>query len=424
MHDPKLLRSDPERVKDGVRAKDPDAPARVDRWLSLDETRRTLVTEAEKKKADRNAASREIGARLRAGGDASAEQDRVRVLGEEIKDLDDRLREVDAELETFSLNIPNLPDPDVPRGPAEANQVVRTWGTPVTHAFPARTHDDLGTALGLLDFERAARMSGPGFAVFTGRGAYLERALIQFMIELHVREHGYTEVSTPFLVKPQAAQGTGQLPKLAEDMYRTDTDGLYLIPTAEVSITNLYAEETLEESRLPIYHVGYSPCFRREAGSYGKDTKGLTRVHQFDKVEMVKFTSPDRSEAEHESLTANAEAILQRLGLAYRVQLLASGDMSFAAAKCYDLEVWAAGAQRWLEVSSCSNFRDFQARRAGIRMRPSGGGKVTYPHTLNGSGLALPRTVIALLENNQTERGTVRIPEPLRPYLGGLAELT
>jgi seryl-tRNA synthetase len=423
MHDPKFLRTEPERVKEGVRAKGQD-PVLVDQWLALDETRRGLVTEAEKKKADRNAASREIGQKLKSGANASAEQERVRLLGDEIAGLDDRIRDVDAQIEALSLLIPNAPDPDVPRGDADQNRVVRTWGTPVQHAFPARTHDDLGTALGLFDFERATRMSGPGFAVFTGRGAYLERALIQFMIETHVREHGYTEVSTPFLVKPSAAQGTGQLPKLADDMYRTDADGLYLIPTAEVSITNLYASETLEESRLPLYHVGYSPCFRREAGSYGKDTKGLTRVHQFDKVEMVKFTAPHRSEAEHESLTANAEAILQRLGLAYRVVLLASGDMSFAAAKCYDLEVWAAGAGRWLEVSSCSNFRDFQARRAEIRMRPAGGGKTTYVHTLNGSGLALPRTVIALLENNQTERGTVHIPEPLRPYLGGLAELT
>ena len=422
MHDPKLLRTDIDRIKDGVRAKGQD-PALVDEWLGLDESRRGLVTEVEKKKADRNAASREIGARMRTGGDASVEQDRVRRLGEEIAELDERVRDVDARLEALSLVIPNVPDPDVPRGGAEQNQVVRTWGTPIQHAFPARTHDDLGTALGLFDFERATKMSGPGFAVFTGRGALLERALIHFMLDIHVREHGYTEVSTPFLVKPSAAQGTGQLPKLADDMYRTDQDGLYLIPTAEVSITNLYADEALDESRLPIYHVGYSPCFRREAGSYGKDTKGLTRVHQFDKVEMVKFVAPDRSDAEHETLTANAEAILERLGLPYRVVLLAAGDMSFAAAKCYDLEVWAAGAGRWLEVSSCSNFRDFQARRAGIRLRPAAGGKAGFAHTLNGSGLALPRTVIALLENNQTERGTVRIPEPLRPYLGGLAEL-
>jgi seryl-tRNA synthetase len=243
------------------------------------------------------------------------------------------------------------------------------------------------------------------------------------MLDLHTGEHDYLEVSTPYLVKPEAARGTGQLPKLAEDMYRTDVDGLYLIPTAEVSITNLHAGETLASSELPLRYVGYSPCFRREAGSYGKDTKGLTRVHQFDKVEMVKFVEPDRSPHELESLLGNAETVLRRLGLAYRVVLLASGDLSFAAAKCYDLEVWAPGAGRWLEVSSCSNFLDFQARRAGIRYRPEGE-KPTFVHTLNGSGLALPRTVIALLETHQTERGTVTVPEPLRPYLGGIAELS
>jgi seryl-tRNA synthetase len=302
--------------------------------------------------------------------------------------------------------------------------VIRTWGDPVVPTFPARTHEELGAELGLFDFERAARMSGAGFVAFRGRGARLERALIQFMLDLHTSEHGYLEVSTPFLVKPEAARGTGQLPKLAEDMYRTDVDGLYLIPTAEVSITNLHAGETLPESDLPLRYAGYSPCFRREAGSYGRETKGLTRVHQFDKVELVKFVDPERSETELESLLANAEAVLRRLGLAYRVVLLATGDLSFAAARCYDLEVWAPGAERWLEVSSCSNFLDFQARRADIRCRPAGGGKSTFVHTLNGSGLALPRTLIALLETHQTERGSVIVPEPLRPYLGGIAEVS
>jgi seryl-tRNA synthetase len=301
--------------------------------------------------------------------------------------------------------------------------VLRTWGEPARHPFPARTHDVLGAALGLLDFERATRMSGPGFAVFRGAGARLERGLIQFMLDLHTREHGYEEVSTPYLVKREALAGTGQLPKLAEDMYRTDPDDLFLIPTAEVSITNFYAGEVLSEKDLTVNHVGFSPCFRREAGSYGKETRGLTRVHQFDKVELVKFAHPSRSYEEHETLLGQAEAVLRRLGLAYRVVLLAAGDLSFAAAKCYDLEVWAPGADRWLEVSSCSNFEDFQARRADIRFRPAGGGKPEPVHTLNGSGLALPRTVIALLETYQTERGTVTLPEALRPYLGGIAEL-
>jgi seryl-tRNA synthetase len=422
MLDAKLIRSETDRVKEGVRAKGTDA-ALVDRWLELDERRRGVVTEAEQKKAERNTASKEIGARRKAGEDASAAQERMRALGEEIKALDGTIREIDADLDTASLGLPNLPDPDVPVGDESANAVLRAWGDPVKHPFPARTHDDLGTDLGLFDFESATRMSGAGFAVFTGMGARLERALIQFMLDRHTIEHGYTEVSTPFLVKPAAVQGTGQLPKLADEMYRTDADGLYLIPTAEVSITNMHADAVLEEGDLPLYRVGYSPCFRREAGSYGRLTKGLTRVHQFDKVEMVKFVHPDRSEAELETLLANAEAVLQALGLAYRVVLLASGDLSFAAAKCYDLEVWAPGAERWLEVSSCSNFRDFQARRANIRYKPADGGKTQFVHTLNGSGLALPRTVIALLETYQTEGGTVRVPPALQPYLDGLAEV-
>jgi seryl-tRNA synthetase len=292
----------------------------------------------------------------------------------------------------------------------------------VKHGFAAREHDDLGEALGLFDFARATRMSGPGFAAFTGRGARLARGLIQFMLDLHTTEHGYTEVSIPFLVKPESVRGTGQLPKLAEDMYRTDLDGLYLIPTAEVSITNLHAAETVPEGRLPLAYVGYSPCFRREAGSYGKETRGLTRVHQFDKVELVRFVHPESSYPELEVLLGHAEEVLRRLGLAYRVVLLASGDLSFAAAKCYDLEVYAPGSDRWLEVSSCSNFADFQARRAGIRMKPTSG-KPEFLHTLNGSGLALPRTLIALVETYQTERGTVRLPEVLQSYLGGLTEL-
>jgi len=423
MLDARLIRAETDRVKEGVRAKLGDESL-VEQWLGLDAERRALVTDLEAGKAERNAASKAIGAKRRAGEDSSAEEAQVRALGERIKAGDARLREMDEELGTLALSLPNVPDPDVPRGGEEANRVLRTWGDPVTHPFPARTHEELGTALDLFDLDRAVRMSGTGFVAFRGRGARLERALIQFMLDLHTQEHGYLEVSTPYLVRPEAARGTGQLPKLAEDMYRTDVDGLYLIPTAEVSITNLHSGETLPEQDLPVRYVGYSPCFRRESGSYGKDTRGLTRVHQFDKVEMVKFVHPEESAAELESLLENAETVLRRLGLAYRVVLLASGDLSFAAAKCYDLEVWAPGAERWLEVSSCSNFRDFQARRADIRYRPEGGGKSAHLHTLNGSGLALPRTMIALLETHQTERGTVVVPEPLRPYLGGLAEVS
>ncbi len=422
MLDARLIREEPERVLEAARAKN-QAGADVDRWLALDAERRDLITRTEELKAARNSASREIGALMKSGGDASALQDRVRSMGDQARDLDARLREVEAEMDGVAQWFPNLPHESVPRGDESHNVVLRTWGEPVTHPFPARTHDDLGAALGLFDFERATRMSGPGFAVFTGMGARLERGLIQFMLDLHVNEHGYTEVSTPFLVKPEAARGTGQLPKLDEDMYHTEPDRLYLIPTAEVSITNLHAGDVLREEDLPLYRVGYSPCFRREAGSYGKETRGLTRVHQFDKVEMVKFVHPDTGYDELESLLANAEDVLRRLGLAYRVVMLATGDLSFAAAKCYDLEVWAPGAGRWLEVSSCSIFEDFQARRSGIRFKPADGGKPRFVHTLNASGLALPRTVIALLETYQTERGTVTVPGPLRAYLGGVAEL-
>ena len=346
----------------------------------------------------------------------------MRDLGEEVQRLDDAVREVDRELDALAEWFPNLPHASVPRGDETQNRVVRTWGDPVHHPFPARAHDVLGVERGWLDFEAASRMSGSGFAVFKGTGARLERALIQFFLDVHTRENGFTEVSTPFLVRPEAVRGTGQLPKLADEMYRTDPDGLWLIPTAEVSITNLHAGETLPEESLPLKYAGYSPCFRREAGAHGKETRGLTRVHQFDKVELVKFVHPDASYDELESLTAAAEDLLRRLGLAYRVVLLASGDLSFAAAKCYDLEVWAPAAGRWLEVSSCSNFEDFQARRADIRWKPAAG-KSRFVHTLNGSGLALPRTVIALLETWQTAEGSVRVPEALRPYLGGAALL-
>ena len=308
-------------------------------------------------------------------------------------------------------------------GDESANQVVRTWGEPVEHDFDAKEHDELGQALGILDVERATRMSGPGFSVLRGAGARLNRGLVNWMLDLHTTEHGFTEYAIPYLVRRDSLRGTGQLPKLEEDMYRTDPDDLFLIPTAEVSVTNLHREEMLAEADLPLRYVAHSACFRREAGSYGKDTRGLTRLHQFDKVELVKFTRPEESYAEHETLLAAAEEVLRRLGLAYRVVLLASGDISFAASKCYDLEVWAPGCGRWLEVSSCSNFEDFQARRSGIRYKPTDGGRPEFVHTLNSSGLALPRTIIAILETYQTAEGTVRLPDALHPWLGGLTEL-
>lgn len=423
MLDPKLIRNDPDRVRSGIAAKRMD-PTRVDEWLALDQKRRDIVGQVEMLKAERNTSSTQIGVIMKSGGDAGDMKDAVRRLGGDIKGMDDALRELDEQIQALAQWFPNLPHETTPVGDESANRVVRTWGEPVHHDFPALSHDELGAKLGILELERGARMSGSGFAVLRGAGAALNRALIQFMIDLHVREHGYTELAVPYLVKRESLFGTGQLPKLAEDMYRTDPDDLFLIPTAEVSITNFHREEMLAQADLPMYYVGHSACFRRESGSHGKDTRGMTRVHQFDKVEMVRFVEPSRSYEELELLLGNAETVLKKLGLAYRVQLLASGDISFAASKCYDIDVWAPGADRWLEVSSCSNFEGFQARRADIRFRPADDGRPEHLHTLNGSGLALPRTIIALLETYQTAQGTVRIPEVLQPYLGGLTELS
>jgi seryl-tRNA synthetase len=314
------------------------------------------------------------------------------------------------------LRIPKIPDPSCPEGGEENNEIVRTWGEPATPAFTVMPHWDLGVEQGIFHPERSARMSGSGFTVLSGDGARLERALINWFLDVH-REQGYTEINIPYLVNRAAMTGTGQLPKLEEDMYHCAVDDLFLIPTAEVSVTNVHMQETLAAEQLPVRYCAFSPCFRREAGAAGKDTRGLLRVHQFHKVEMVKFVDPDSSWDELESLTADAEVLLQQLELAYRVVALATGDLSFAAAKCYDLEVWAAGVGKWLEVSSCSNFLDFQARRAGIRFKD--GGRRGYVHTLNGSGLALPRVLVAILENHQTPDGRVRVPAVLVPYLDG-----
>jgi seryl-tRNA synthetase len=349
----------------------------------------------------------------------------MRQVGETIKVLDERERGLGVEIEELLAWVPNLPHPSVPPGASAAdNVVVRVEGEPPRLAGPALNHIELGERLGILDLARAAKLSGSGFTVLRGLGARLERGLISYMLDLHVARHGYEEVWTPVLVRPACLFGTGQLPKLREDMYHVPADDAFLIPTGEVPITNLYAGETLREEDLPVKHVGYTACFRREAGAAGRDTRGLLRVHQFDKVELVKFVHPDRSYEEHESLLRDAESVLRNLGLHYRVVALCAGDLSFAAAKCYDLEVWAAGEGRWLEVSSCSTFEDFQARRIGIRMRPADGGKTRYIHTLNASGVALPRLVVALLEHYQTPAGTVRLPEVLAPYLGGVREIT
>ncbi|MCX6996759.1 MAG: serine--tRNA ligase [Kiritimatiellaeota bacterium] len=396
--------------------------ADLDGLLALDQSRRALLTEVDAMKNQRNVVSKQLGEVKKGGGDIAGPQQAMRALGDRIADMDRQAAALEAQLQDFLLRIPNLPHAGVPAGAgSEQNVIARTWGEPRAFAFKPQGHVALGEALGLLDFERAARLAGAGFPLYVGLGARLERALIQFMLDLHTREHGYTEVSTPFVVNRAAMTGTGQLPKMAEDMYHVDADDLWLIPTAEVPVTNIYREEIIQRP-LPIYLTAYSPCFRREAGAAGRETRGLIRVHQFDKVEMVKFVAPENSYDELEKLVRDAEDVLQRLGLCYRVLLLCQGDLSFAAAKCYDIELWAPGQNAWLEVSSCSNFEDFQARRAQIRYRDATG-KVRFVHTLNGSGVALARLVVAILENYQEADGSITIPEALRPYFGGLAKI-
>jgi len=419
--DARYLRTNPAGLGEAIAAKNGD-PAHLQRFLEADAEYRKVLAEVEQLRAERTRNSEEVGRRRKAGEDAAALQADVKAMGERLKAAEERLTPLEAAAEEALHWIPNLAHASVPPGDATHNTVVKSWKEPRTFDFPVVPHDELAPKLGLLEMARGTLMSGPGFSVLKDAGARLERALINFFLDVHTGEHGYTEVAAPFLVKREALFGTGQLPKLEDDMYRT-TDDLFLIPTAEVSITNLHREEILEKAQLPLHYVGFSPCFRREAGSYGKETKGLTRVHQFMKVEMVRITTPDKSYDEHEQLLADAEDILQRLDLPYRVLLLASGDTSFAAAKCYDLEVYAPGADRWLEVSSCSNFEAFQARRLKMRFKAEAGAKPEFVHTLNASGLALPRIVIAILENYQTKDGRVRVPDVLVPYLGGLREL-
>jgi seryl-tRNA synthetase len=422
MLDLKLIRQETDRVRAAIALK--RSPVDFDRLLWLDNERRDLLAEVESLKHERNTVSKQIGAERQRGGDAAAEMARMRQVGEAVDALDRRVRALDAELEGLLGWIPNLPHPTTPPGQTpEENVVVRVEGEPPAARAGLRNHLELGELLGILDPERAAKLSGAGFSLLKGRGAQLSRALINYMLDLHVGRHGYEEVATPYLVRPDCLFGTGQLPKLREDMYHVGGDDLFLIPTAEVTITNLYRDETLREEDLPRKLVGYTACFRREAGAAGRDTRGLLRVHQFDKVELVRFVHPDRSYEEHETLLGDAESVLRALGLHYRVVALCAGDLSFAAAKCYDLEVWAPGEKRWLEVSSCSNFEDFQARRIGIRMRPAGGGRSRFCHTLNASGVALPRLLVAVLETHQDETGAVRIPEPIRSYMGGLSLL-
>ncbi len=421
MLDLKRIRTETDRVREAMSFKKSDAD--LDRCLLIDEERRGLLVKAEGLKHERNEVSEEIGRLKKAGKDASEKVQAMKQVGERIKSLDARIAEIEAELEKILAWIPNVPHPSVPRaGDASGNVIVREARAIRDFAFKPKPHWELAESLGLLDFERAGKIAGAGFLLFTGRGARLERALIQFMIDSAVRR-GYTEVSPPHLVRRECLFGTGQLPKLEEDMYRIQGEELFLNPTAEVPITNIYRDEILDGTKLPIRHVGYCASYRKEAGSYGRETRGMVRVHQFDKVELVKIVRPETSYDEHESLLADAVAVLDQLELPHRIALLAAGDLSFAGAKCYDLETWAPGEGRWLEVSSCSNFEDFQARRAGIRFRPESGAKTEYAHTLNASGLALPRTFATLLEYHQTERGSVRLPDALLPYWDGDREI-
>ena len=419
MIDIKRLRQDPEAVRAALRRRlDPALDSMVDGMLDLDRRRREALVQVETLKAARNAATEEVARRKRSGETADDLLAQLKQSGEEARRLEAVVREVDQELDDLLLRVPNLPHRDVPDGDASANAVVRSWGEPPRFDFEPKPHWELGERLGLFDLVRGAKLAGSGFPLFTGQGARLARGLINFMLDLHTREHGYTEVSPPFVVTTQTMTGTGQLPKFADDLYNVSNDGLWLIPTAEVPVTNVYRDEILERDRIPAGFAAYTPCFRREAGAAGKDTRGLLRVHQFDKVELVRLAPPDQSEEEHQRLTGHAEAVLQRLGIPYRVMVLAAGDTGFAAARTFDLEAWAAGVQNWLEVSSSSTFTDYQARRLNLRYRPGPGAKPEFVHTLNASGLALPRTIAALLENNQEADGSVRVPPALASYLG------
>ena len=418
MLDTKFIRSNPDAVREGMVNKKVDT-AYLDEFLSADEMWRKSLTEVDRLKALRNTVSDQISKMKRAKEDASEEIERMRVVSEQIKAMDAEVRVFEDRAQTALLQIPNMPNPDVPVGfNDEGNVELRAWGEPKTFDFQPIPHWDLATSLGMIDFERGTRMTGSGFILYTGMGARLERSLINWMLDLHTSKQGYKEVFTPILANRSSMIGTGQIPKLEFDMYRLPEDDLFLIPTAEVTVTNIYREDILDGKDLPISITAYSPCFRREAGAAGKDTRGLLRVHEFNKVEMVKFVTPETSWDELESLTSDAEDVLKGLGLAYRVLLLDTGDISFASAKTYDLELWAPGVGKWLEVSSCSNFTDFQARRANIRFKREQGAKPEFVHTLNGSGVALPRLVVAIMENYQQADGSIVVPEVLRPYMG------
>jgi len=421
MIDIKLLRDEPDRIREAMARR--NAQVDIESLIALDQSRRELVHESEQLRAEQNRVSEAIAAKKKARENADEEVEAMRAVRDRIKELEEAVRELDQKLRQGLLMIPNLPDASVPDGADEScNTVVRTWGEIPEFSFEPADHVDVGTRLGILDLECAAKLSGARFSLQKGAGARLERALISFFLDLHTGEHGYTEILPPFLISGETMEGSGQLPKFAEEAFKVEKRDLWLAPTAEVPLTNMHRDEILAADRLPLYYTAYTPCFRSEAGSHGKDTRGMLRQHQFNKVELYKFTTPETSWDELEKLTANAERVLQLLGLPYRVVALCTGDLGFGAAKTYDLEVWLPGQNRYREISSCSNCTDFQARRAGIRYRKDK--KPEYVHTLNGSGLAVGRTVVAILENCQQEDGSVVIPEALRPYMGGLERIT
>ncbi len=423
MLDLKFIRDNKDLVKAAIR--DRGLKLDIDEFLKLDEEHRKLLVEVEELRSQRNKANDEITAAMKAKGNPKEIIARVKPISQKIANFEAKVEEISKKIDKIKYIIPNIPDKSVPIGGPECNKIVRSWGKNPTFDFNPRSHIELAEILDIISFGAASKISGSNFVLFKGLGARLERALINFMLDLHTKKHGYTEIFPPFLVNRRSMTGTGQLPKLEEEMYRLKDDDLFLIPTAEVPVTNIHANDVLEESQLPIYYTAYTACFRREAGSYGKDTRGLVRVHQFDKVELVKFVKPEASFDELEKLLKDAEEVLQLLELPYRINMLATGDISFAAAKCYDIELYASGTDAYLEVSSCSNFTDFQARRANIRFRRTrehtNARTTEYVHTLNGSGVALARLVVAILENYQNKDGSVRIPKALIPYMDGIS---